>query len=81
MSDTDSERERANYMLDPHRPLDPKVPNSPSSQLVTDAHGRIVGANHDEHAELVPDSTRPQKSVEGFRPGDAAIRANANDVQ
>ncbi len=65
-------------LFDPHAVLDPKVPNTPSSQLATDAHGRIVGTNHDERAELVPDSTRPQKSVQGFRPGGATICANTD---
>lgn len=60
-------------LFNPHAVLDPAVPNTSSSQLATDVHGRIVGTNHDERAELVPDSSRPQKSVEGFRPGDVTI--------
>lgn len=66
-------------LFNPHAVLDPTVPGAPSSQLATDEHGRIVGTNHDEHAELVPDSTRPQKSVEGYRPGDATIATSVDE--
>lgn len=62
-------------LYDPHTPLDPTLPNSPSSQTVTDEHGRIVGATHNEHGELQADSSNTPCWVDDVRPGDANATA------
>lgn len=66
MSDIDTERELANYLLDPHRPLDETTKNIPSQPAVdengvlrvghTNDHGEI--ASFGAESDLLPDHWR-----------------------
>lgn len=54
----------ANEGKTPHVPVDPTLPNTPSSALVTDVHGRVVSTIHDANGELVAEASIARPSVE-----------------
>lgn len=53
----------ANEGKTPHVPVDPTLPNTPSSALVTDVHGRVVSTMHDASGELIAEASISQPSV------------------